>query len=351
MTLRWESRLVEEQVPAGNLFLEDPWLEAYARHQPDGPIDVHSLTVGQDRIVLGRRREKQRGFSARVLRFLGDPLADQFWFGDETCPDWATMIAGIDKAPRWDVAVLSELNLSEKTRNDICRIAFDHGLKTHWRLCGKAPVVYLERDSKPLDFGDYSSTLRRRLKRSRKKLEAAGKVEVFHHLPKPEGVAPLINVMKSIEDASWKGSEGSGLFSDKRLPFIRDLSLALAARQQLEIYILELDGQPISYRYGFRYNNRFLDYNLAYRQEYSQLSPGRILLDEIITTSQKLGLEAVDASRGSLVRPHILADWPCEIREHYRLTLFNRSLVGRALYQIETRIRPMVLSLKNRKKT
>ena len=351
MTLHWENGLAEERVPAGNLFLEHPWLNAYARHQPDGPIDVRNLTVGQDRIAFGSRREKQRGFSARVLRFLGDPLADQFWFGDETRPDWAEVIAGIKKAPRWDVAVLGELNLPENTRNDISRIASGHGLKAHWRLCGKAPVVYLERDGKPLDFGDYSSTLRRRLKRSRKKLEAAGKVEVFHHLPEPDGVAALIKVMKSIEDASWKGAEGSGLFSDKRLPFVRDLSLALAARQQLEIYILELEGHPISYRYGFRYNNRFLDYNLAYRPEFGNLSPGRILLDEIITTSQKMGLEAVDASRGSLVRPHILADWPCEIREHYRLTLFNRSLIGRLLYQIETRIRPLILSLRNRKKS
>lgn len=349
MTPTWSDGISDRgAVSAGNLFLDDAWVDAFARHQPTGPLEPFALTMGQVRLPFGRARETMRGLPVRVMRVLGDPLADQCWFDPGAAWDWPAAVAALSRGPACDVVVLSELHAGEEERDAITRAARNAGLRPQWRLCGQAPVVYLKTAGGDLKFEDYSSTLRRRLKRSRKKLDEAGQVTVEHHLPTPSEVDPLLERIKSIEDRSWKGDEGTGIFSAARLPFMRDVSHRLAAKGALELYFLNLDGVSISYRYGFRHAGRFLDYNLAYLPDYHHLSPGRLLLEEIVKTSRQEGLEAVDASRGSLERPHILRDWPCEIREHYRLTLYRNTPKGRLLHLLETRVRPVVLSLRER---
>ncbi|MEO1140171.1 MAG: GNAT family N-acetyltransferase [Pseudomonadota bacterium] len=344
----WSDGISQAAQSPGNLFLEQDWREAYAKHQPNGVIEIHELRQGETRLALSVAPERMRRVPCTVLRVLGDPLADQCWFGTDVPWDCSQAVTALRQGPAWDVAVFSELCMDESDRATLDRAIEATGLRGHWRQCGRAPVVPLSGRDKPLTDADYSSTLRRRLKRSRKKLDQAGHVTIVHKLPKADEVPALIETLKGIEDASWKGDADTGLFNAQRLGFVHDLSERLARRGQLEIYLLLLDDTPISYRYGFRYGNRFLDYNLAYLSEYHHLSPGRILLDEIVKTSQALGLEAVDASRGSLERPHILADWPGYIRDHHRLTLFAPTPKGRLLHFIETRVRPLVLGLKHR---
>lgn len=347
MTAVWSKGLAQPTVPAGNLFLSDDWLEAYLAHQPAGRFDVYSLCLNGARLAFSYDRQKIRRIPCRVMRVMGDPLADQCWFEASANWDWPSAIGAMRDGPECDVMILSELRAEAGEREKIDRAIAASGLRGHWRQCGRAPVVPLDAE-KPMTDADYAATLRRRLKRSRKKLEAAGVVSVMRTCPEPGEVDGLLETLKVIEDGSWKGDAETGLFGDERLAFVRDLSHRLAGSGALEIYVMTLDGKPISYRYGFRHGNRFLDYNLAYLKEYHHLSPGRILLDEIVKTSQDLGLEAVDASRGSLERPHILADWPGHIRDHYRLTLYAPTLKGRLLHGIETRLRPAILHLRER---
>lgn len=344
----WSEGLYKTSQSAGNLFLENDWLEAYALHQPSGPIAVQSLIQGDTRLAFTLARERVRHLPCRVLRVLGDPLADQCWFGPSSSWDWTASVSALAEGPSWDVAIISELRCEAVERAEIDASLASAGLSGHWRQCGRAPVVPLSVDGKPLTESDYSSTLRRRLKRSRKKLDQAGKVSIVHKLPTPDEALELVETLKDIEDGSWKGDADTGLFSEEKLTFVKDLSKRLAAAGQLEIYLLLLDGKPISYRYGFRYANRFLDYNLAYLTDYHHLSPGRILLDEIVKTSQALGLEAVDASRGSMERPHILIDWPGYVRDHYRLMIFAPTAKGLLLRAIEKKLRPLALKFKDR---
>ncbi len=334
--------------PAGNLFLEEAWLGAFAAHQPAGPVAIRTLAQGDLALAFSVGRERVRRLDCRVMRVLGDPLADQCWFGPGRDWDWAACVTALADRPDWDVAILSEMRGDADTRARIDAALAARGLSAHWRQCGRAPVVPLSPEGKPLTDKDYSSTLRRRLKRSRKKLTEAGAVTVVHKLPDPDEALTLLDTLKQIEDGSWKGDADTGLFGDATLPFVRDLSQRLAAQGMLEIYLLLLDGTPISYRYGFRHAGRFLDYNLAYLSDYHHLSPGRILLDEIVQNSQKLGLEAVDASRGSMERPHILVDWPGHVRDHHRLMIFAPTLKGRLLRLVETRIRPLALRVRKR---
>lgn len=343
MTLSWGTRLPDVVPNKGCLFLESVWLKVCANHMQG---ELHVLSGPKVCLPFELITLPVRGVPTRVLRVLGDPLADQFFVMQAAEITWPDILDAFNHGPACDVIVLSELQATPALENLIARSALDTGFRMIWRQCGNAPVVALKPDGKDLDASDYSSTLRNRLKRGRKKMAAAGEMRISHYLPKPDDVDDLIETMKSIEDDSWKGDEDTGLFRDDRLDFVRELSHGSAAVEQLEIYVMSLDGHPISYRYGFRHDGRFLDYNLAYRQEFGALSPGRLLLDEIVKTSLSHGLDAVDASRGSMIRPHILADWPCDIRPHYRLTLYRATPRGLLLYFLETCAKPALQKCK-----
>ena len=145
---------------------------------------------------------------------------------------------------------------------------------------------------------------------------------------------------------SWKGQQGVGIFSTpERSRFYADLSQKFAQRGWLDVAVLERDAKVVAYRYGFRFRGFFLDYNLAHRSTDEKLSPGRVLLDEVVRDSHRLGLAGVDASRGSLHREHLLADWDSTSRWHARWLLFGSSLRARLLAFGETRARPALRRL------
>ncbi len=78
----------------------------------------------------------------------------------------------------------------------------------------------------------------------------------------------------------------------------------------------------ISYRFGFRFRNIFLEDNLAFHPDWAAMAPGRILLEEMIASSTDLGLRAVDASRSGLFHAHQLQEWTEEKIDHFQLWQF-----------------------------
>jgi len=303
-------------------------------------------------VPFTRGPERIHGVSVTTLRLLGEPFADRL----------PLPIAGLDEASiahlfdafygapaRWDVLLLSELAIDAGTRAMVDRWAQGTHHRLHWRHCSRSPVLRLDFPDQESLRRSYSKTLRTRLARARKKLAAAGSVRFQRECPTPARLAALLPEIKAVEAASWKGRAGSGIFSTgERSRFFEEVSETFAAAGVLELGGLWLDGRLISYRYGFRFRGRFYDYNLAYHPDFAALSPGRVLLDEMVVSSLAEGLEAVDASRGSLDAPHLLADWSDEYIDHHQLWLFGRSLRATALYAAREHLRPRVAALRRR---
>ena len=103
---------------------------------------------------------------------------------------------------------------------------------------------------------------------------------------------------------------------------------------------MRLDGQLIAYRWQPRFRGGILDYNFAHLPQYDGLSPGRVLLDDIIQAAASRALDRVDASRGSIRRPHLLADWTNEFVDHYTLWLTNDTVRGLLLYLLAKHVNP-----------
>lgn len=294
--------------------------------------------------------ESVRGLPMRTLRLAGYPLSDR------VSPLLATddprladcVLDGLIRCPHsWDAMVLNEV---------VQGTAFTQALAT--RACAHEHAIVIRPKSRPaiVDLGvpdraaltaRYPKSLKQRLKRSRKRLHEAGSPRFERRCPEPSDVPALLGRLKAVEDKSWKGQRGLGIFSTpERMAFFTRVAESFAARGWLDVGLLFLDGRLITYRFGFRFRKVFWDYNFAYLPEYQALSPGRILLDEMIQSSVDCGLKAFDASRGDARTGNILGDWQHRTVEHVTVWVFNRTPLGSLSHLIEDRVRPTIRRLR-----
>lgn len=324
----------------------DPWFHIFCSREWIESAALHLVPKGRKLLFLALwRGDKLAGWAAfthgferlqwiptRTLRLLGYPLADKGCLG--LPPDDSDLADALGQALRscplrWDTVILNEIPQSYRESGLLAVLAHAARGTSYERHCSRAPRLDIKgRDPISLT-ASYTSTLRTRLRRSRKKLAAAGRVSLDRRLATADDVTELLPLLKEIEDESWKGTDGVGIFSTtERYAFFQALSRVLAQRGWLDIALLKLNGQAISYRYGFRLHGTFFDYNLAYRPQFHHLSPGRILLDDIVRTSAELHLTAVDACRGSLKTAHLLGEWTDAYRDHFDWWIFRPTPIG-----------------------
>ncbi len=339
---------------ATTLFNDWSWIRAAAAHDVLSGRETRILTVHRDRelvacLPMTWGREFLWGLPARTLRPLGYPLSDRIGLpvSDSEPGALKALVEALLKPgfTQSDVTILSELPATAGYR------AFfqDASLRSHSlvRLCGRAPIVDIPDQARA--GRSFSKGLKSRLDRSRRKLRNMGSVTFERLRPPPEDVPGLIDLAASIEGRSWKGAAGTGIFSTpERRAFFEDVSRALAADRRVEITLLRLDGDVVSYRLGFLVGQTFLDYNFAYPEDLAALSVGRVLLGEAIDTAHEAGIRTFDASRGSLQRPNILHDWTDSSIEHDEVWLFARGIWGNFLRLAIAKGRPAAKRLMKR---
>lgn len=342
------------RVDAATVFVTPEWFECAAAVLPSGrQLSVLALTrdkrlIGWIPFTLGA--ERLHGVPTRTMRLLGYPLSDRVVLPVERDdPEALDAIVDALVAPGapWDVAILSELPEGQQLASLSTSLARRQKIGASWRPCARAPRLTLAFEDAAALRGGYGRTLRTRLSRARRKLAAAGEVSFERRVASPEEAPALVDQARTIEAASWKGRDGVGIFGTPAgLKFFGDVAARFAARGWLDVGLLRLNGAPISYRFGFRFRGVFYDYNLAFEPAYAALSPGRILLEEMIVSSLEQGLVAIDASRSSEAEPHLLADWTPEAIKHTELWLYRTTARARALYWLRTRLRPALQRLR-----
>ena len=284
------------------------------------------------------------GMPVRTLRHLGYPWSDRICLllADDSPAVSAALIQGLTHCPQpWDLVALDELREND-VRTIVGHVTLKHALiRTRIRHCARSPILPVGGASFTELAQRYPRSLRTRINRARKKQAAAGRIEVRRVAPTPDSCAAIISALAAVEDASWKGDQGLGIFSvGQRRDFFAAVSHGLSAVDGLDVWEMRLDGQLIAYRWQPRFRGAILDYNFAHLPQYDGLSPGRVLLDDTIQAAATRGLDRVDASRGSLQRPHLLADWTTEYLDHYTLWLTNGTVRGVLLYLLATHVNP-----------
>ncbi len=325
--LSWTSQLDEldatrfsglvTRVPDASVFNDETWVTTcLALRERDVSHWILNAETRSGLLVASLcfsvRRERHYGVGLQVVRWVQYPLGDRVVpLVDPAHRDViAHLVAAFRKAPfEWHCMIWSEIPQDIERSSAWIHAARAAGLGLTIRETSRCPVLVLDgRDRAAID-ATLSGSTRQRAKRSRKRLSGETDVVIKHFRPAPSEVSALLDELKVVEDSSWKGDEGVGIFRGSSLAFFRNMASSLAKAGVLDVATLHIGKTLVSYRFGFLYKNTFLDYNLAYLPAYHRIGAGRILLDELVTSCARQGYQAVDASRVGAHSAHLLFEY------------------------------------------
>jgi CelD/BcsL family acetyltransferase involved in cellulose biosynthesis len=124
----------------------------------------------------------------------------------------------------------------------------------------------------------------------------------------------------------WQARGGSTAFYTPALvAFHEEFSQRALERGWLRLFVLRLDGTPVSAFYGFRYGRRFYYYQSGFEPEYGKYSVGHVLMASAIKSAIEEGAEEYDFLHGD--EPYKFR-WARGVRELHRLELYPPCLRG-----------------------
>jgi len=143
-----------------------------------------------------------------------------------------------------------------------------------------------------------TSNQRCTINKQRRKVERNFKAEFVDYSSLPLCIEGLKIVM-DLHQKRWAAVGVKGAFSDPKIrSFHLDVVPALARKNMLGLYILKLDGKPVSGSYGFRYGPKYYGYLPGFDPDYSAFGVGSVLVPHLIEESIKNGLTELDLMRG-----------------------------------------------------
>ncbi|QLL10835.1 GNAT family N-acetyltransferase [Pseudomonas chlororaphis] len=265
-------------------------------------------------------REHKAGLPLQVVRHLGFPLSDRLALlvAEDALPAMPRALEEIRRELPHALLQLSELLAAEPTLAGWR----EHSWYSACAISCRAPEhLIIEADRQEAR----DKNLRYELRRAKKRC-AEIDARVIRVSPDGEGMDALLDFIGAVEQASWKGADGLGIFSGaQRQQWMRSALRGLAADGCVRVVLLEHQGRCISYRLGLLERGRLYDYNIAFLPDYASLGSGRLLLDEWIRWGLDEGWRWVDASRVSLSRSsHQLHERMSGQVEHQRWSFYSR---------------------------
>lgn len=143
--------------------------------------------------------------------------------------------------------------------------------------------------------GGLSSSRRSALRRSRRKAEERGEISTQLLSPGTHEVDALLDAAYAIEGRSWKGTAGTALELEAALgEFYRRYAHELAARGQLRVDLLSIGGTAVAMQLGAEWRERHWLFKIGYDADYSQASPGQLLLAESVADAATRSLSTYE---------------------------------------------------------
>ena len=339
-TNKVEYRQLVDACTDSTVFNDWPWLLTCTEHltrkqQFLGILvkDAQLQLVGF--ISLRVTKERLHSIPLRVARFVQYPLGDRIaiLLHPNHLSAWEPLLAFLNESSGiyWDCMIWNEWTETQGLLHRAEQWAKQSQMPFFHRVTSQCPVLALTYATEKEMIDSYSSKMRTDLRRRKKKLKAL-RSEILHLRPSTDETPMLVEKMKATEAASWKGDEGVGIFNTPlSYAFFKDLSLRLAAFDQLDLSIVNIDEELASYKYGFYFRETFYDYSIGYLPQHSKLGLGRILLDELALSALRRGYQAVDASRVGATTQHLLLERTDKTIPHHRIYWFGSSLKSKLL--------------------
>ena len=338
LRLEWSS-LIKNSL-TDSIFLTWEWVYSWwLAYSKDKQLYIITVRNGNNELIgiapLFFRQAKYYKIPVLEFAFLGDKASDRHDFIVHTkYPQvYKVLIHHILNRKNWDIVRLeqvpewSELATHEQFTkacvSEIASILPFVNIISHWETY----------------FRGLSKKFRRDLKHKYNVLKREGEWK-FNTSTNPINIEHELEKLIELEIASKKETKGYALFADSRARYFHKMfSIYCKDHDWLSISYITLNDNPISYLIGYKYNNKYLAYNMAYAPEYSHASPGKLLLHETIKLCFDKNLDEFDFLRGNT---YIKQLWARKTRTNYRIVFFNRGVKAQLLKTAIFCIRPLI---------
>jgi CelD/BcsL family acetyltransferase involved in cellulose biosynthesis len=311
------------------------WLDAFA---PDARLHV-IVARGRAGEAVGMApllEERHRGL-VRLVAPANDHSCRVEW---ALGPDVAGAVGAIwehlrDRL-RWDVLLLRDLQRDGPTAGHLEALArADRHPSGRWESM-RSPWVPL--GGEPVE-ARISAKLRQNLRRRLRRLCETGAVSV-RRVDGSDGLSETFEAFLALEAAGWKGARGTAIARDPRLVrFYRAIVTGAAARGELALRALELDGRAVAVHLGLVHAGSYHLPKTAYDESLAAVSPGQLLQREVLAECEARGLAAFEFLGPDMEWKR---DWEPRHRPHDWLYVYRPGLVGRAMHTLKHRVRPVV---------
>lgn len=288
-------------------YLSFEWLSACWRFFREGQTPLIGLvregTVPVALVPLELAPEKVGPVPFRVLRFLlsGDwclqtgALVKESYGADRELHIVETVIAASREAGHdWEYARLDGFPARKVSQDPPAA-----GLTRVARLTGPAVVIKTR-----ATWEEYKATLssahRQNIARRIRAMERKGRVRMERTGSTPSAdLAPLdrlLNDALSVSQRSWQHTapKGWAISKNSNPAFFREVSTQLAAHGLLDLSVLYLDDQPISYIWGPARWPHTSIYKPGFDESLSDLAPGLVHIAKLVEDSISRRFEEID---------------------------------------------------------
>ncbi|WP_161966096.1 GNAT family N-acetyltransferase [Steroidobacter cummioxidans] len=257
--------------------------------------------------MLLRREGRVIGFAAMMLRnvswrgrrleFVGTGNAD---YQDFVLPyDKPAAIVSICKflrtrASRWRSAWLSNVPRQSSTLAQLQNAGIGHGLYFVQEAHQRCPALRLESDRSGAEklLKKYS------LKRPLNWFSSRGEVR-FRNVSALSEIQSLLPVFFEQHARRWHAVGRSSLFEmGSQRTFYLALAAALHSAGWLLFSVVEFNGQPIAFHFGFDYFGSIMWYKPSFEVKYAEHSPGLLLTRKIIEDGLQRSRHELDFTIG-----------------------------------------------------
>lgn len=223
------------------------------------------------------------GYPKRVMKFVGDGKADycDFIISREKKAILSIIMKHIFSiSHQWDSIVLTNIPGYSLTAEVLYEVSshYRYGNKFLSRIVNICPTLVIQGNQEEIIRLINRPTLKRRYNYFKNNGDLK-----FINISNPEHAQKYLEVFFQQHIKRWNFRGASSLFNDQdNRNFYYELTRSLLDKQWLLFSVLEYDGVPIAFHYGFDYNSKLIWYKPSFDIDYFRRSPGKVLLRFLI---------------------------------------------------------------------
>jgi CelD/BcsL family acetyltransferase involved in cellulose biosynthesis len=270
--------------------------------------------------VMGRA-----GCALRKLTFVGDGLTDyhDLLIAEERREETLRVLVErlVRDQEHWDAIHFRNVRGDSPNLPILRNLLRDSPFTVVERINIRSPYIPIEGR-----WTDYYTALgknvRSDVRRRQNGLARMGKAE-FLRLHDIDDVAATLDIIKAIHVKCRRArGETSWYLDERRYRLVSLILQRFSERRWLDLVFLKLNDRVIAYYLGFRYNNIVHFWNTGYDPEFSEVSPGKLLLRYWIEDSFAGAYREFDFMVGE--EPYKL-QWARQTRPNYELGVFKNT--------------------------